>query len=71
MAASANGFETVEASPVVLQPLCSVQTISLGNSFGDSDSDDDLDMNSSEAAYKSAHGHLLPMNDKKVTFNIE
>lgn len=55
----------IEPSPLVLQPNCSVQTVSMPSSFGDSDSDDDMTLSSNDAAYRAAHGHLLGMNGKK------
>lgn len=51
-----------EPSPIVLQPVCAVQTNVGGCSYGDSDSDDDLTLSSSDAAYRAAHGHLLRLN---------
>ena len=60
----------IEPSPLVLQPKCSVQTVSMPSSFGDSDSDDDMTLSSNDAAYRAAHGHLLGMNGKKVNLQI-
>lgn len=52
-------FSHVEASPVVLQHGCAQ------GSFGDSDSDDDMNLSSSDAAYRAAQNHLLAMNRGK------
>ena len=71
MALKVDGLSSMEPSPVVLQPLCSVRTINIDNSLGDSDSDDDLNLSSGDAAYKSAHGRLLGLNGKKVVYHIE
>lgn len=60
----------IEPSPLVLQPKCSVQTVSMPSSFGDSDSDDDMTLSSNDAAYRAAHGHLLGMNGKKSVSSL-